>query len=320
LQGWFSTIFFVLSEMDKLLSHYRKNRALSTLVENRTIYTCSNAELNLFETHQAAEKVQLHFDYPVIAIMLTGKKVMHLTNQEPFDFYPSESVVMPANEPMIIDFPLATLNEPTQCLALGIDKYTVSEAVGLYNQEVSIDGESTNWTLDKDSTHLTNNGDLSYLIQRIFYTFVNTHNTSKDVLISLMSKELVVRLLQTKARKWFLGEQQDQVADSRIGLALAVIHKELTNRKLSISRLAKDVCMSESKFFRKFKQTLGITPSDYINAKRVEFAKGLIKTKVHLSIADIAYLSGYNNGSYFVRKFKCYVQCSPTAYKKKMMG
>lgn len=305
--------------MDKLLAKHRKNRELSTLVENRTIYTCSNAELNLFETHQEAQKVQLHFDYPVIASMLTGKKIMHLTNHDPFEFYPGESVVMPANEPMIIDFPIATLNEPTQCLALGIDKHTVSEAVGLYNQEVSIDGESTNWTIDKDSTHLTNNLDLHYLIQRMFYTFVNTQNASKDTLVSLMSKELVIRLLQTKARKWFLGNNQDQVSDSRIGLALAFIHKELTNRKLSISKLAKDACMSESNFFRKFKQTLGITPSDYINAKRVEFAKELIKTKTHLSISDVAHLSGYNNVSYFVRKFKSYVKCSPTVYRKRVL-
>lgn len=306
--------------MDNLLTRHRKNRALSTLVENRTIYTCSNAELNLFETHQEAERVQLHFDYPVIASMLTGKKIMHLANHDPFDFFPGESVVMPANEAMVIDFPLATLNEPTQCLALGLDNQTISEAVSMFNQEVSIDGETTNWTLDKDSTHLTNNLDVNYLIQRLFYTFINTQNSSKDVLVSLMSKELVVRLLQTKARKWFLGSKQVQVDDSRIGLALTIIQKEITNRRFSITKLAKDVCMSESNFFRKFKQTLGITPSDYINAKRVEFAKDLIKAKAHLSISEVAHLSGYNNVSYFVRKFKGYVQCSPNAYKKKVMG
>lgn len=73
--------------MKHLLNQHRNNRKLSTLVENRTTYNADYAELNIYETHQYAEKVALRFDFPIIASMLTGKKVMHIEGMPSFDFY-----------------------------------------------------------------------------------------------------------------------------------------------------------------------------------------------------------------------------------------
>jgi hypothetical protein len=94
--------------MNSLLNLHKNNRKLTTLVENRTTYSADYAELNIYETHAFAEKVSLTFNFPIIASMLTGKKVMHIDGFEAFDFFPRESVVMPTNKEMIIDFPLAT--------------------------------------------------------------------------------------------------------------------------------------------------------------------------------------------------------------------
>ena len=94
--------------MTSLLNQHRSNRKLTTLVENRTTYNAEYAELNIYETHAYAEKVSLTFGFPIIASMLTGKKIMHIDGFESFDFFPGESVVMPTNKEMVIDFPLAT--------------------------------------------------------------------------------------------------------------------------------------------------------------------------------------------------------------------
>src|SRR5690606_19851108 len=115
--------------MEQLLQHHINNRKLTTLVENRTTYNSDYAELNIYETHKYAEKVSLTFNFPVIASMLTGKKVVHLEGMPSFDFFPGESVVMPTNKEMIIDFPIATMEAPTQCLALGIDSSKIDEVV-----------------------------------------------------------------------------------------------------------------------------------------------------------------------------------------------
>ena len=66
--------------MSHLLSKHKQHRKLTTLVENRTTYNAEFAELNIYETHKYAEKVSLTFDFPIIASMLTGKKIMHIDN------------------------------------------------------------------------------------------------------------------------------------------------------------------------------------------------------------------------------------------------
>ena len=87
--------------MSQLLNRHKNNRKLTTLVENRTTYSAEYAELNIYETHAFAEKVALIFDFPIIASMLTGKKIMHLDGIPSFDFFPGESVVMPKKKEMI---------------------------------------------------------------------------------------------------------------------------------------------------------------------------------------------------------------------------
>ncbi|MCL5128931.1 AraC family transcriptional regulator [Algibacter sp. L4_22] len=300
--------------MNQLLNHHRSIRKLTTLVENRTTYNAEYAELNIYETHAYAEKVALKFDFPIIASMLTGKKVMHIDGLESFDFFPGESVVMPTNKEMIIDFPLASLDSPTQCLALGIDGSKIDEVVQKFNHHVTIENENNTWQLDESASHLINNTDVNHLVKRLVYTFTN-NNTSKDVLLDLMIQELVVRLLQTKAKAFILNDTECIFNDTRIGMVIKFIKKNLTNKDISVDLLAKKACMSTSHFHKKFKNTLGISPIDYINSEKIKFSKKLIKESKDFRMSEVAFKSGFNNTSYFNRQFKKVELITPQQFK-----
>lgn len=302
--------------MNHLLSQHKKNRRLTTLIENRTTYNANYAELNIYETHQSAEKVALKFDFPIIASMLTGKKIMHINGMPSFDFYPGESVVMPSNKEMIIDFPLAKKDSPTQCLALGIDASKISEVVERFNYNVKIGNENNNWSIDAKTNHLTNNNDVNHLIERLVQTFIN-NNSSKDVLIDLMIQELIIRLLQTKAKAILLSDSP-LLDDNRIGLVINFIKQNFTNKDITVDLLAEKACMSTSHFHKKFKTTLGISPIDYINSEKIKFSKKLIKESNDFRIADIAFKSGFNNISYFNRQFKKMELMTPQQFKKSL--
>ncbi|MRH99113.1 helix-turn-helix domain-containing protein [Kriegella sp. EG-1] len=300
--------------MKELLRHHTNTRKLSTLVENKTTYNAKYAELNIYETYQLAEKVVLKFDFPVIASMLTGKKVMHLDGLKPFDFFPGESVVMPAQKEMVIDFPIANKNAPTQCLALGLDAQKIDEVVQHFNYQVAIEDENNDWSLDNSASHLINNTDVNILVERLVYTFTN-NNKSKDLLLDLMIQELIVRLLQTKAKSIILNDCENMIDDTRIGMVIKYIKENLTDKAISVDHLAEKACLSASHFHKKFKNTLGISPIDYINSEKIKFAKKLIKESKDFTIAEISYKSGFNNTSYFNRQFKKLELMTPQQFK-----
>ncbi len=300
--------------MEQLLQHHINNRKLTTLVENRTTYNSDYAELNIYETHKYAEKVSLTFNFPVIASMLTGKKVMHLEGMPSFDFFPGESVVMPTNKEMIIDFPIATMEAPTQCLALGIDSSKIDEVVDKFNSHVAIERENNNWKLSNNASHLINNTDVNHLVERLVYTFTKNAKT-KDMLLDLMIQELIVRLLQTKAKAFLLNDTKGIFNDTRIGYVIKYIKKNLTNKDITVELLAEKACMSASHFHKKFKNTLGVSPIDYINSEKIKFSKKLIKETKNLRMSEIAFKSGFNNTSYFNRQFKKMELMTPQQFK-----
>ena len=305
--------------MDNMLNHHRQSRKLTTLVENRTSYTANQSELNIYETHAVAEKVALKFNFPIIASMVTGKKIMHLPGMPSFDFLPGESVVIPANETMIIDFPVATIQSPTQCLALGIDAAKVKKIVTSFNQKVAIESENNHWAMDNVSAHLTNQPEINYLLNRIVQTF--TQNIlQKDIILDLMLQELVVRLLQTKARFSLLYQSETSIQDNRIGRVIKHIKENLTDKNISVESLASLAHMSTSHFYKKFRNTLGLSPVDFINSERIKFAKKLMSYNPQEPISNIAYKSGFNSVSYFNRQFKKNEHTCPSQFRKGLVS
>lgn len=84
--------------------------------------------------------------------------------------------------------------------------------------------------------------------------------------------------------------------------------------ELKLKTLADLACMSETSFSRFFKLHTGRTFSDYIIDIRLGYAARML-VDTNKSVADICYLSGYNNLSNFNRLFKRKKGCSPTEFR-----
>ncbi len=85
--------------------------------------------------------------------------------------------------------------------------------------------------------------------------------------------------------------------------------------KIYIDTLAEMLSVSPDYFTKMFRDSIGKTPIDYINAVRVNRALELLSvTEVPLS--EIAEMSGFANANYFHKIFKSYMETSPLAYRK----
>ncbi|NBB19287.1 AraC family transcriptional regulator [Runella sp. CRIBMP] len=298
------------------LSHHLQSRKLELVVENRTAYTLENAELNIYETHQIAKNVELTFSNPVLASMIRGKKVMHLDNSPSFDFLPGESVIVPADQTMRIDFPEAHFDNPTQCLALAISPSKIKQIVETLNEKAPLVDNQQGWQFTNENFYFTNENSIHLLIHRLIYIFTE-NNEAKDFFANLVLQELIVRLMQTKARNVLTNHLPQLANTNRLAFAVKYVQDNI-HKNLTVRELADKACMSEPNFFRCFKQQYGITPVEYINQQRIQLSIKLLRNTQY-SIADICFACGYNNLNYFLKVFKKAVGTTPANYRRQFI-
>jgi AraC family transcriptional regulator len=296
-----------------LNSTHFENRRLEQLVENRTVHTLNHAELNIFETHLRASQVLLQFKEPVLASMIKGKKVMHLQGSSAFGFLPGESVILPANELMCIDFPEASEHTPTQCLALSFDEAKLQEAVNLLNVR-GVKQNGKEWSMTDYNYHFTNDVAINQILQRLIFIFSENH-PSKDIFADLLIQELVIRILQTESKGLYIKKSYQNPNNDRISFIIQFIRENLTE-DLSVELLSEKAYMSESNFYRTFKHEMGSSPNDFIIEERLKLAESLLRNP-KLSIKEAYLASGFNSFSYFCRLFKKKKNLSPTEFKEK---
>ncbi|MCM8535868.1 MAG: AraC family transcriptional regulator [Lentisphaeraceae bacterium] len=85
---------------------------------------------------------------------------------------------------------------------------------------------------------------------------------------------------------------------------------------LSVQDLADQVRLSVRQFQRKFKARFHMSIREYIIRLRVHKACDLLRNS-DMSLADIAYETGFYDQSAFTRQFKTHVNESPLQYRKK---
>lgn len=88
---------------------------------------------------------------------------------------------------------------------------------------------------------------------------------------------------------------------------------------LPLPLVARQAGLSESHFCRLFKETTGLTLTDYINRRRIEWAKReLLKPEVRVS--EIAFQIGYQSLSQFNRSFARFTGNSPTNFRREELA
>lgn len=286
-------------------------KSLKTMVENRRAFTLQNCELNLFETLQASELVSLTFPDFVVTSMLRGKKVMHLFDKPGFDYLPGESVLVPAHVTMKIDFPDASKENPTQCMALALDQIKIQQIIDRLNEQYPRLGHDQFWQLQHSQYHFLNNIELAQTMNKLI-SICSSSSLSKDIFADLTLQELVVHIIQTQHLETAI-EDPHASTDNPLAYVINYIRANITE-KIQVDELSEKACMSRTSFYRAFKREFNISPLDFILQEKIKKAKHLL-SETKASISDVCYQLGFSDLNYFGRQFKKSEGISPTQYR-----
>ena len=94
-----------------------------------------------------------------------------------------------------------------------------------------------------------------------------------------------------------------------------IIDAHIADTSLDIPLICRELGISKSLFYSKFKSLTGMTPSAFILNYRLKHACTLLTSQPHLSVTEVADKTGFSTTAYFSRCFKKQFGVSPQKYR-----
>jgi DNA-binding response OmpR family regulator/Fe-S-cluster formation regulator IscX/YfhJ len=97
----------------------------------------------------------------------------------------------------------------------------------------------------------------------------------------------------------------------------SIIEKNLDNIDFDMNMMARELGLSRSSLYAKFKALTGMTPNDFVLNCKLKRAATMLVNSPDLQIADISDQLGFGSPRYFTRCFKAQFEITPAEYRKK---
>ena len=150
----------------------------------------------------------------------------------------------------------------------------------------------------------TDNKEITQIMKHIYDQCMGERN-------SLEIASYIIIFLQ---RLIYFSQNEVQHRSFDIDLAVSYINKHITE-ELNLTEIARQSMLSLPQFKQKFKSYTGTSPRNYINIKKIEYSKDLLRNGT--SITNTAMQLSFNTSTYFATVFKKYTLLTPSEYVAK---
>ncbi|MCU0542048.1 MAG: helix-turn-helix domain-containing protein [Oscillatoriaceae cyanobacterium Prado104] len=153
-------------------------------------------------------------------------------------------------------------------------------------------------------------------IALMLFKELQQENLGSQLYIDSLTNVLAVHLLrQYVTTKPQITSYRGGLNERQLLPVLDYIHDYL-DREINLADLANLIGVSQFHFSHLFKQSLGISPYQYLLQQRIERAKQLLQ-QTDRSIVDIALACGFNSHSHLSKQFRQLTGTTPSKYRGK---
>ena len=127
----------------------------------------------------------------------------------------------------------------------------------------------------------------------------------EDKLANARSNDIRVAIAQQYLTTLLAGSKHDQ----QVAHCLQQI--QLADNPVTVKQLTDSTGMSQRQLSRRFQQTVGLSPKEYLRVNRFIRSLQHLKRYPKRSLTEIAYQSRYYDQAHFIRDYKDYTGCTP---------
>lgn len=174
--------------------------------------------------------------------------------------------------------------------------------------------------LGKATDHLSNSKMPPAIIldDRDFSRIMHRLNSLNTIdLHDKQKMQLRMKIILTEVLTWFIDSQIEKTDDDvPVWLSeLSGFAKKAENINMTLDEMSKKTSKSREHISRSFKKYYGVTVSEFMTEHKLNYCANLL-LNTNLSVIDICYECGFQNLSWFYRKFKDKFGVTPVDFRK----
>lgn len=237
---------------------------------------------------------------PALCVVLQGIKQTSL-DERTLRLSAGDSVIISHHVPVYARITQASVEAPYLSLIIKIDLKTIRSLY--FEIEQIIEKQGRAFSVDSERADSALIGSIDRLITAM------EDPLEAELIGPSLFKELHLRVLRAPHGKMLRQMVPGNSAASNIARAIEYIRKNY-RAGLLVPEIAREVGMSESSFYQKFREITGTTPHQYQKTLRLIEARALLSLDGY-SVSAAAFAVGYESANHFSRDYSKKFGISP---------
>lgn len=209
----------------------------------------------------------------------------------------------------------ATIDKPFLSLVLQIDPTVVRRVTAdMRDRETTVFRKSSTPHPDAYVCPLDQN------LMGAMLRFLRAVDIGADrrVLAPMYLQEIVYRLLQAEQCHHLIESASSEIDANPVSAAVEYVRAHM-DEPVTVNELAERACMSPSAFAHLFRESIGVSPYQFVKGVRLERARVLLVEDAS-SVSEAARQVGYSSLSHFINEFKRRYGLTPREYADMQRG